>query len=107
MKAHEFVELLDGVVARPGDRWSAKCPAHDDSSASLSIKEADDKVLVYCFAGCNVFDICRAAGTEPSALFHGGETDPEEIMWNKLKRKYDREYESEAWLESTGYLEEE
>ncbi|MHB1750988.1 MAG: CHC2 zinc finger domain-containing protein, partial [Acidithiobacillus sp.] len=41
-------------VKRTGaDKWQALCPAHDDHTPSLSIKEADDgKVLLKCWAGC-------------------------------------------------------
>ncbi len=41
-------------VARSGEGWTARCPAHDDRTPSLSIRHADDgKVLVHCHAGCN------------------------------------------------------
>jgi putative DNA primase/helicase len=33
--------------------WSARCPAHDDRQASLSINQGDDgRVLLHCHAGC-------------------------------------------------------
>lgn len=48
----------------------AACPAHDDRSPSLSIREADDgKVLLQCFAGCTVEEICSAIGVDVSDLF--------------------------------------
>jgi len=37
---------------RSGSCWMAKCPAHDDHNPSLSIREADGKVLLHCHAGC-------------------------------------------------------
>jgi hypothetical protein len=37
---------------RVGPDWIALCPAHDDRKPSLSIRQADDRVLVHCFAGC-------------------------------------------------------
>lgn len=46
--------------------WTAKCPAHDDHSPSLSISESSDGlVLVKCFSGCSqeaVLDALRARG---------------------------------------------
>jgi putative DNA primase/helicase len=30
----------------------ARCPAHDDRNPSLSLKDADGRVLVHCHAGC-------------------------------------------------------
>ena len=39
---------------KAGGGWTARCPAHDDRTPSLSICEADDgKVLVRCHAGCH------------------------------------------------------
>src|SRR5687768_125943 len=48
---------------RAGKGWSARCPAHSDRRASLSIAEGDDgRVLVKCHAGCKVEAICAAVG---------------------------------------------
>ena len=52
-------EIIDALAAagshptRTGDGgWLACCPAHEDSTPSLSIREGDDGALVHCFAGC-------------------------------------------------------
>ena len=46
-----------------GKGWSARCPAHEDRRASLSIAEGDDsRALVNCHAGCKVSAICAAVG---------------------------------------------
>jgi hypothetical protein len=38
---------------RAGNCWMARCPAHDDTTPSLSIRETrDGKLLVHCHAGC-------------------------------------------------------
>jgi putative DNA primase/helicase len=50
--------------------WQAKCPAHDDSVASLSIhQEGDGKVLLHCHAGCEPEIVLRAVGLKLSDLF--------------------------------------
>lgn len=49
--------LLGGK--RSGGAWLAKCPIHDDRTASLSIKDGNDELLLFCHAGCNVKDIFR------------------------------------------------
>lgn len=60
---------LDGV-RKSGKGWIARCPAHDDRSASLSIAEGDDgRTLVHCFAGCGVADVVGAVGLSLSDLF--------------------------------------
>jgi hypothetical protein len=53
----------------PG-RWVARCPAHKDRTASLSIRELDDgRTLVHCFAGCAAADVVAAAGVTMEDLF--------------------------------------
>jgi hypothetical protein len=63
-----LVKLPD--AKKSGTGWSARCPAHDDRRASLSIAEGDDgRVLVNCHAGCGVESICAAIGMKPTDLF--------------------------------------
>ena len=46
-----------------GNGWSAKCPAHDDQRASLTIGEGEDgRALVKCHAGCANEAIVTALG---------------------------------------------
>ena len=40
--------------------YVACCPAHDDRNPSLTITEADDKILVHCFSGCSQDEVLRA-----------------------------------------------
>lgn len=48
----------------------ACCPAHEDSTPSLSLREMDDgQVLVNCFAGCKPDDILAAVGLEWRDMF--------------------------------------
>jgi hypothetical protein len=58
------------VRATAEDRWLALCPAHDDRSPSLSIRETGDgTVLVKCWAGCEAPDVLAAVGLELRDLF--------------------------------------
>ena len=53
-----------------GTGWSARCPAHEDRRASLSIAEGDDgRTLIRCHAGCSVDAICAAVGLTQADLF--------------------------------------
>jgi len=55
---------------RSGVGWSAKCPAHEDRRASLSIRSTGDgTVLVRCFAGCSAHDVVKSVGLELRDLF--------------------------------------
>jgi len=69
MNAEEFISRL--VRAKKSGRgWTARCPAHEDQRASLSIHEGEDgRVLVKCFAGCAAEDIVAAVGLAMHDLF--------------------------------------
>lgn len=53
---------LEGV-RRNGGYWMARCPAHEDGTASLSIKVGTQQpVILNCHAGCQSEDILTAMG---------------------------------------------
>lgn len=69
MTAQALIDRLDMVRGSNG-KWVARCPAHDDGSPSLSVKELNDgRTLVHCHAGCGAADILDAVGLDYSALF--------------------------------------
>jgi hypothetical protein len=69
----QLADIADIVHAlgarRVGSQWLARCPAHDDSRPSLSIREGrEGRVLVCCRAGCSqgeVISVLRARGLWP------------------------------------------
>ena len=63
--------IRDSKVKSTGrNSWLACCPAHDDRSPSLSIKEeADGHILLHCFAGCSAVDVVGAVGVDIGDLF--------------------------------------
>lgn len=70
MSANTLLQHLEKVRRSGQGSWLACCPAHDDKSPSLSIREtADGRVLVHCFAGCAVHEIVSAVGLDTSDLF--------------------------------------
>lgn len=65
-----LLERLAGLRETGPGRFLARCPAHTDKSPSLSIRLLDDRrVLVHCFAGCEVGDVVAAVGLSMSSLF--------------------------------------
>ncbi len=55
---------------RSGPSWSAKCPAHDDKSPSLSVSEGSDgRALVNCHAGCSLDSVLEVLKLAPGDLF--------------------------------------
>ena len=70
MTIENFIDCLEGVKRTGTDRWIARCPAHDDKSPSLAIRELDDgRILIKCFAECSTYEIVSAVGLELSDLF--------------------------------------
>lgn len=65
-----LLSRLEKVKDKGAGRWSARCPAHDDKSPSLVIRElADGRILLHCFTGCSVDAVVSAIGLELSDLF--------------------------------------
>lgn len=64
-----LLDRLEAVRDNGRGRWMARCPAHDDRSPSLSIRETDDRILVHCHAGCGAADVVAAVGLELRDLF--------------------------------------
>lgn len=70
MSAETLLSRLERVKRTGAGRWLARCPAHEDRGPSLSIRELDDgRVLVHCFAGCDVNSVLSAAGLTFDDLF--------------------------------------
>jgi hypothetical protein len=70
MSAQQIIDRLDFVRATGKDGYIARCPAHDDRSPSLSIKETSDgRVLIHCHAGCGALDVLTAIGLEWDAIY--------------------------------------
>lgn len=69
MKPGEFLSLLTSVQ-KTASGWSARCPAHDDHRASLSITTGSDgRILITCHAGCATDDIMATLGLRTADLF--------------------------------------
>jgi len=65
---------LQKVRKHPG-YWTARCPSHHDKNPSLSITETPEAVLLHCFSGCSLDDVCHALGIDRRELF--ASRDPE------------------------------
>ena len=78
MIADALLARLEKVQKTGHNRWKACCPAHDDKTPSLGIREEDDgRVLLHCFAGCSALDVITAVGLEWDALFPPRPLPPE------------------------------
>ncbi len=69
MTIESLIQHCDKVRETGHGKWIACCPAHDDKSPSLAIKECSDgRVLIHCFAGCEVEQILSAVGLKFSDI---------------------------------------
>ena len=76
----KILNQLEGV-RKNGNGYTAQCPAHLDRSPSLSIAEGDDgRILLHCFSGCTVNQICDALGLKVEQLF------PDQMNYKQKKQ---------------------
>lgn len=66
----EFLPRLKGVTKGSGNQYYAKCPAHEDQHASLSVSEGDDgRILLNCHVGCTPQEIVSELGLTMKDIF--------------------------------------
>lgn len=72
---------LDGV-RMSGGSWMARCPAHEDGRASLSITRGETHpVVLNCHAGCDPADVLKALGLTWDILSAPREDHPGRGEW--------------------------
>jgi hypothetical protein len=95
-----FLSKLQGV--RGGDgQWQARCPCrNDDSNPSLSVKDDNGKVVVYCHRGkpCSASEICEAIGITQKDLF------PPSATFDKNNKPKQRLVKTYKYIDSNGNL---
>lgn len=63
-------------VRKTGRGWLARCPAHQDKTASLTLGEGGEgRALVKCMAGCRTEAVVQALGLEMGDLFEAAPGD--------------------------------
>ena len=63
MFLQDLLNRFDGVRETGGGQYSCRCPAHEDKSNSLGIKQGDgERIMMNCFAGCQTEDVLGAVG---------------------------------------------
>lgn len=65
-----LLSRLERVRQTAPNRWVMPCPAHQDRSPSLSVRETPEgTVLLRCFAGCDTQSVLDAVGLTFADLF--------------------------------------
>ena len=68
MNVHDFIARLK--VRSSGDgNWRCDCPCGHSSTGALSVTDRDGKLLLHCFAGCDVAGVLAAMGLSVGDLF--------------------------------------
>jgi putative DNA primase/helicase len=90
MTAEIIARALGGH--RAGAGWTARCPAHDDRTPSLSLTDTKDgKLLVRCHAGCDQKDVIAAL--RGRGLW--GEGRSRAGTWTQRRKPVEREADSD------------
>ena len=81
MKIEMLLDALRKVRVTGSGEWVACCPAHDDKTPSLAIKEVDDgRIPVHCYANCPVEEVLGSIGMTLSDLM------PDRAIDHRIKR---------------------
>ena len=72
---NRIVEQTKATSTGTGGQYSGLCPAHNDSSPSLSLTLTEDRILIKCHSGCSIDQICNCQGIKKSDLFRKCETN--------------------------------
>jgi len=97
----EVLARLEGVRASSG-YYVARCPAHSDRNASLSIRKSEGgKVLIKCFAGCGYRTIIVALNVRPCRPKLGfPRASPTDAESDAARQRRNGEYARRIWLEA-------
>jgi hypothetical protein len=93
-----IAEALAGrKIAARGGNYLVPCPAHEDDSPSLSLKDGDSGIVVHCFAGCNARDVFAAIRRRDGRLPESGQAPAPPPAKNSAE--YERhQHDKAAWL---------
>jgi hypothetical protein len=87
MSAAAIAKALKG--RKSGAGYVVRCPAHDDRSPSLSLRDGPDGLIVHCFTGCkprDVYEALRAMGlldqVGDTNLKRRGANEPDNVRAN-------------------------
>jgi hypothetical protein len=69
MTLDQILDRLEGVKKLGNGRYMARCPAHQDKTASLGITKKEGKILMRCFAECDIYWVLGGMGLKMEDLF--------------------------------------
>lgn len=69
MDIRDFLARLKGVRGSGSGEYVCKCPAHDDRTASLCVRDGDKGIVLKCQAGCSTEAVLASMGLKMADLF--------------------------------------
>jgi putative DNA primase/helicase len=75
------LESAESKVTGTGRQRKAQCPHHADRDPSLSITDAESRVLLNCKAGCETDDVLADLGLARRDLFNEPDGGPRSDCW--------------------------
>lgn len=88
MSIENITTRLQKVKQTGAGKYLACCPAHEDKSPSLALKELDDgRILIHCFGGCSPVQIMESIGLTLSDLFEEPLEDRIRPLYMAVKEK--------------------
>jgi len=87
----DALEVHNCSPKRQGDGWMARCPAHPDSKASLTVGQGGDgRALVHCFGGCKFDAVLFSVGLDTTVLFEADRKErPSDSFDRSIEVTYD------------------
>ena len=96
--AARIAEVLAGrKLKRRNGNYLVPCPAHEDSSPSLSLRDGDRGLLVHCFGGCSPGDVYTAIRRIDRGLLQPGDTAHEPVKGSADYERQQHEKASYLW----------
>lgn len=79
MHIEEIIDRFHNVKKIGDKQYQCSCSVHKDDKPSLTIAEEDNKILMYCHAGCDTKDILAKVGLQEKDLFNNVQEKPRVI----------------------------
>ena len=98
MSAARIAEALAGHRVKPlrGGNYLVPCPAHDNSSPSLSLRDGDRGLMVHCWGGCSALDVYQALRRKGHNVERGDVAEIKPAKGSSEHRR--RQAEKAEWL---------
>lgn len=105
MDLRAFLARLSNVKGPNGSgQYMARCPVHDDRTASLSISEGDKGIVYKCMAGCTQEAVREALGIEARDLFYHPIGDKQKKTEKRQEKQKAPPEPFESYERAYGYL---